>query len=99
MKFQSPWRACAELEATKLREELRRETSPEHPLFERVLVAVARREDNDDVLFQAQTAEFAYAVVHLTWSANPELSSDWPWWTPIPNDNALIELMERDARS
>jgi hypothetical protein len=59
-----------------LEQELAREVSEEHSLFGVAAVAVARRSDNDDVLFVLPTHDPLLAVVHLTWSR--ESSGRWP---------------------
>jgi hypothetical protein len=41
--------------------------------------AIARRQDNDDVLFELTDGRVA--VVHLTWSASPSSFPDFPWTT------------------
>jgi hypothetical protein len=58
--------------------ELQRELSPEHSLFGKPVVAVARRIDRDDVLFRFGESPERYAVVHLTWTGKQEGSRQWP---------------------
>lgn len=78
--------------------ELHKETAPDHALRRNPLVAVARRDDCDDVLFQARSGPFAYAIVHLSWTEEPEFLEIWPGWSPLADDEALLEAMERDSR-
>ncbi len=59
-------------------EELARELRPGHPLYGVKAVSVARRTDNDDVLFALFGHSSRFAVVHLTWSSRPEPSPEWP---------------------
>jgi hypothetical protein len=73
----APWRPLRPGEEA-LGEELRREIGPRHPFFGREAIAVARRDDNDDVLFALPDSEFLLAVVHLTWSGRTEGSPEWP---------------------
>jgi hypothetical protein len=47
-----------------------------HALHEKIVRAVAKRRDCDDVLFEIDGT--ACAVVHLTWSRQPEASAEWP---------------------
>jgi hypothetical protein len=61
-----------------LEAQLRRELSPGHPLFGLPAVAVARRADNDDVLFYLPGSERSFAIVHLTWTAGRQPAPDWP---------------------
>lgn len=64
--------------ATNLENELRKEVSAGHVLFSLAARAVAQRTDNDDVLFETNSPDFQYAVVHLTWSNKPEHDPHWP---------------------
>ena len=55
---------------------LHSELSASHPLFGLSVVALARRYDQDDVLFELSDGRVA--EVHLTWSHKPERDSAWP---------------------
>ncbi|MEM7634499.1 MAG: hypothetical protein AAF299_08060, partial [Pseudomonadota bacterium] len=46
--------------------------------FAQTAVAVARRQDCDDVLFWVPATDFEFAVVHLTYSNRPETNPVWP---------------------
>lgn len=70
----SGWRALTDGESRSLTAELRRELPPEHVLAGRDAAAIARRSDQDDVLFLVDGAELF--VVHLTWRA--ETRAEWP---------------------
>lgn len=70
-----PWRSVArepELEA-----QLERELGPDHPLHRVGARAIARRQDNDDVLFALDAGPAEFAVVHLTW-ARDHADTGWP---------------------
>jgi hypothetical protein len=56
--------------------ELRVELCAPHALYGLSVVALARRDDQDDVLFEL--AEGRVAVLHLTWSRKPERDPRWP---------------------
>lgn len=67
--------------------QLRREINENHILFGKLVKTIARRQDNDDVLFEIVGADFKYAVVHLTWAQEAlsdvhfpttSLYEDWP---------------------
>jgi hypothetical protein len=58
--------------------ELAKEVHAQHPLYPRTAVTVARRIDNDDVLFFLRDNEPPLAVVHLTWRGSPESSPERP---------------------
>jgi len=75
--FLEPWVPVRE-HADNLAAELQREAMQGHPLYKKVVHAIAQRTDCDDVLFEVDTADFAYAVVHLTWTGEPENDSRWP---------------------
>lgn len=53
-----------------LEAELHRELAPDHPLYGLKPTAIARRQDNDDVLFSLTDGRLA--VVHLTWMVNQD---------------------------
>lgn len=66
--------------ARQLESELAAECGPAHPLHGAQTVAVAERTDQDDVAFYllASEAPQRWFVVHLTWSAKPETTTEWP---------------------
>jgi hypothetical protein len=70
-----PWWLINNKMSESLNEELKRELSLNHILFRKKVVAVARREDNDDVVFWMSDIK-RYAVVHLTYLK--ETSSEFP---------------------
>ena len=47
-----------------------------HVLYGKELRTLARRQDNDDVLFMVNGETFA--VVHLTWVTSPPIDRQWP---------------------
>src|SRR5438874_5391500 len=69
-----PWVLTSE----RLEEQLHRELDPSHPLFGVKARAIARRADNDDVLFELSGAPHPLAVVHLTWGQIPDFPADYP---------------------
>jgi hypothetical protein len=69
-----PWQPVA----PGLELELVKEVGTQHPLYQQKAVAVARRLDNDDVLFVLPESALPLAVVHLTWKGSPETSPEWP---------------------
>lgn len=72
-----PWQPVdREDERNGLLAELQCEVDSTHPLKGVASTAVARRQDNDDVLFSL--ADGRYAVVHLTWIGKQE-RSPIPW--------------------
>ena len=76
--FKPPWHATGLGQAEKLAEELNREVSSSHVLAGCRVVAVAKRQDCDDVLFRIEGRSQRYAVVHLTYRGKRETSPEWP---------------------
>lgn len=56
--------------------QLEREISSNHILFDKKVETLARRLDNDDVLFLVEDSSFV--VVHLTWSNNSHNDGRFP---------------------
>ena len=92
----SPWRSLRPEEVKQLEAELRHEATPLHALYGKKTRAVARREDNDDVLYHISD-DGRYAVAHLTWTGNNE--ENWPQVTFYDSLDEWIErVMEADHR-
>lgn len=62
----------------ELNSQLEREISPGHVLYGKDVKTIARRQDNDDVLFAVFDADFQYAKVHLTWSQSKVTDINYP---------------------
>ncbi len=75
--FLLPWTATGQL-ADNLVKELEREVTKGHALWQVNATAIAQRTDSDDVLFEIEDGGRKYAVVHLTWSGEPESDNRWP---------------------
>lgn len=73
--LETRWRTVAGDEAETLELELRRELPSSHVLQGRLVRAVARRVDCDDVAFEVEGA--GLCIVHLTWRR--ESDSEWPF--------------------
>ncbi len=56
-----------------------------HILETKLLKSIARRQDNDDVLFELENDKFKYAVVHLTWAQKTLIDNHYPT-TQLYND-------------
>ncbi len=76
-EYLEPWIATGRY-ADNLVKELEREVTQGHLLWNVKSRAIAQRSDSDDVLFEIESKQGKYAVVHLTWSGEPELDSRWP---------------------
>jgi hypothetical protein len=95
----SPWESIRESNeaANNLHKELQRELAPDHALYGKRVEAIARRIDNDDVLFKMLDDSNQYVVVHLTWTGDKENNIEFPWATFFPNfETWIIECMEKD---
>jgi hypothetical protein len=74
LNFLIPWYS----DNSNMEAELERELIHGHILYGKKVKTVARRQDNDDVLFEVFDADYKFAKVHLTWIMKPETSSAWP---------------------
>ena len=59
-----------------LEAELSRELAPGHPLFGIPVIALGKRQDQDDVRFALPDGRVA--EVHLTWVSQGEVDARWP---------------------
>ncbi len=85
-----PWSPVERPEdRTALEAELRLELSMAHPMFRLPAVALAKRQDQDDVLFGLDDGRVA--EVHLTWRRNRENDARWPRTTIFESADAWIE--------
>jgi len=89
IEYQEPWNATGKY-ADNLVKELEREVTEGHLLFQVEVRAIAQRTDSDDVLFRLPDGRCA--VVHLTWSGEPEGDSRWP-------DTRVFESWEAWSRT
>ena len=71
-----PWAPVGAAQAQSLEQELRRELCPDHALAGIEVECLARRADQDDVLFRLRGHESEFAIVHLTWTR--ESVPEWP---------------------
>jgi hypothetical protein len=77
MDWPERWWAIDAATAAGLEEELRRELSPGHPLFNLPLHAIGQTGSSDDVLFTVIDGSGRVAVAHLTWRQGAE-PPPWP---------------------
>ncbi|MEI8020306.1 MAG: hypothetical protein WCH39_19045 [Schlesneria sp.] len=77
IEFLEPWVATGEY-GDNLVEELRKEVSERHLMWNRKVRPIGQRTDADDVLFEIEGQVPCYAVVHLTWSGESEESPHSP---------------------
>src|SRR5678815_2005737 len=74
MELKAPWYTPED--ASDLERELAAELAPGHVLAAVKVKAIARRQDQDDVLFQLLDGSARVAVVHLTYAGRG--NSQWP---------------------
>lgn len=93
MEWLAPWHPISDLpdQVSGMERELHRELSPEHPLYDLPVRALARRQDCDDVLFQIADGTDRVAVVHLTWKQGGSETPPWPISATFPNFTAWVE--------
>ena len=76
--IREPWELIDSSLGDGIKDELLKEINGDHPLHKVNCEPVAKRIDNDDVLFRINPHLCEYAVVHLTWSGKKEVDSKWP---------------------
>ena len=80
-----------------LTEQLFKETPDSHILFSKTSNTIARRRDNDDVLFQIENDRYEYAVVHLPWSSEKQTDGKYPKtklyrdWNDLYTNRILVD--------
>jgi hypothetical protein len=75
MDFLEPWHATNSQTSV---DELKREVAPGHLLYGIPLSTIARRQDQDEVLFQLHDGTGRVAEVHLSWKRAQESDPRWP---------------------
>ena len=94
VEWLEPWSAIVDDEMrAQLEGEVAREAGRGHPLFQRPARALARRYDQDDVLYEVGSPS-QLAVVHLTYAPKPD-QPPWPWTTLFDSMTAFIDARMR----
>jgi hypothetical protein len=94
IEWLEPWMPIERSEEREaIQTELHSELSASHSLFGLSVVALARRCDQDDVLFEL--ADGRVAEVHLTWSRKPERDPHWPRTTIFASATVWAEEQMR----
>lgn len=78
-----------------LSKQLKIEVSSDHLLKNKRVKTIARRQDNDDVLFELERGEFA--VVHLTWKTTAHDNPKWPTTTLYSTWKDVSAMILKDA--
>ena len=93
LHFLKPWHR----DDTDLTGQLRREINNKHTLYGKPVKTIARRQDNDDVLFEVDDSNFKYAMVHLTWAQTTLDDTKYPRtetyksWQDVYENRILID--------
>ena len=78
IELKKPWIYIeSELEKYNLIKELKNEMNSNHVLFDKNSIPIAKREDNDDVIYKI--SDYYFAIVHLTWSGKQEKNGRFPY--------------------
>ena len=92
----SPWEKCD----GGLEIELKKEVSERHILFKVEALSIARRTDNDDVLFFLPEHKNPLATIHLTWAGKQDGHSKFPQTVFFVSlENWIENCMKLDHRS
>lgn len=74
-----PWALITDTDTKqRLEAQLRTEVGEGHRLFGKPVIAIARCDRCDEVLFSVEEDPAWFAQVHLTWRQTPE-KPPWPW--------------------
>jgi hypothetical protein len=93
LHYLKPWHS----DDTDLTVQLHREINTKHILYGKPLKTIARRQDNDDVLFEVDNADFKFAMVHLTWAQKTLDDSKYPrtetykTWQEVYENRIIID--------
>jgi len=100
-KFIEPWYSIDEYSAsnkTAMEQEVKNEIPKGHALYGEELHVIARRDDEDTVLYQIGDS-VRVAIVHLTWSGKTE-SIGFPVTTILKDVGEFIEtVMKQDVEN
>ena len=98
IRIEEPWAALADgpedqALVAKIAERLKKDLPKGHVLNGLELKAVARRLDQDDVLFEVLGGDQPLAVVHMTWKR--ETDPEWPWTKLYQSWDEWVEKVMR----
>jgi len=74
IQFKDPWYKTDQ----DLSKQLKLEVADTHILANKNVKTIARREDNDDVLYEIIDQNKTFAIVHLTWNQSKQTDPRWP---------------------
>lgn len=85
------WRLLTTSEKDYYQKEFRQEIQNEHPLYNIICHAIAKRYSKDDVLFVLENDK--WIILHLTFSSNN--SRGWPKFEMFENCDTVLDFIER----
>ena len=74
IKYKNPWYETDQ----DLTQQLKLEIASNHVLADKKVKTIARRDDNDDVLYKILDKDSTFAIVHLTWKQSKHTDTIWP---------------------
>jgi len=77
VKWLEPWDSLC-TNGISFEQELYKEVGINHVLYRKTVIAIGRRYDRDEFLFQVNNSEFKIAVVHLTFLGKRQTDSNYP---------------------
>lgn len=93
LHYLKPWHS----DNVDLTVQLRKEINKKHVLYGKTVKTIARRQDNDDALFEVENTDFKYAMVHLTWAQKTLDDSKYPTtktykdWQDVYENRIIID--------
>jgi hypothetical protein len=93
INLKEPWEAPINPEG--LEKQLANELHKSHYLykFKDCVKAIAKRCDNDDVMFEIR--EIGYVIVHLTWTT--QSTGKYPFYKMLPREESIQEAIDLDS--
>ena len=92
IKYKNPWYETEQ----DLTQQLKLEIASNHVLANKKVKTIARRNDNDDVLYKIIDKVPTYAIVHLTWKQSKHTNPKWPRTKILKNFNDVQEQINKD---
>lgn len=92
IKYKNPWYETNQ----DLTQQLKIEIAANHILADKKVKTMARRDDNDDVLYKILDKDFSYAIVHLTWKQTKHNDPKWPRTRIFKNLEEVQKQINKD---
>ena len=92
ISYKNPWHETDQ----DLTKQLLLEIASDHILAGKTVETIARRDDNDDVLFKVIDKDITYAIVHLTWKQFKHADSEWPETRIFKHLDEVQEQINKD---